>query len=1077
MNDAPRRSVRPPHIGMSCGFVCCDSGMPMKVSRKIDRWDRAGAGFWALLAGLLVGGTLSLWSADKPARLSTEQKQLFRRFEKEIYPLIARGGGESCISCHDGDGASELVLFGNARDDFQVLREGGYFLSNTVDTLLGRVTSDNPKKRMPKGRHAVPWSPEEISQLRSFLVDINQHWPLERNADEVFPASLLAPYRGPAAEGVDNQFLTYRQLRGKIQTIFGDDWVRDGRDLFAENVAIFGGADFKDRFNESSQPTSSFLTGLEMLSRDVAALAYSRQAGPFAGRADKLPPPDGLSKPDAAYRREIARVYQALLFREPSGTEMQAAFQLIQAAYREKDAIQRSDYELGFELTVSDPETKQSATRHVVIPVRGDVTGIYQELVNQTAGEPTAHGSLVGQKLQGAFDLQPEARAETQRLVIHNAQTMDNVSFAGLELKNVADSTTTFVAADDPLVQPEGAWKLNDRNRVSSYEDENEEKGAGSIQVPIRVSKAGRYEVSVLWRKNSNNASNVLVEIFAPGGAKLAMMPAPSIPEKGKARFFVDCREDSKPFAELEGSFQFGADDYVEINNRGTRARVTAGAIDFVHRGKGATFTLDSKEAEGSEAWKSYDAGRFAAYNRKGTQLQDENTAKGERYLRFKPSLKQSAEHGWDSNRFYQIRIFYPGKSDNERRAPVIVKARQSSPIIQLAFTPLAKAEAEVRIDASSSYTAQGSQLDYRWRQTRGVPVEISGSGPVLHFTAPRRSAEQAAWEALCRALMRHPDFLFTRPPSLFNTRHAAEKQRLQLVKLALDLVGRPPNAEEWRELKSGTPLAAFADRFLDSKEFRDFYFHRIRLYLESQGTEMQDEPARLWCYVAFNNLPFTEILTANYTVDREFKKKPRPDYHGRTGLLTTKGFMEGKPGLPHYNYAAQVSMLFLGYVYEVPPEVVEQREGATALGTTDPNSICYSCHKVLTPLALQRSFWSDDGEFRTKDDKGLPIDASDQGLVEEYPFKGTGMEAFAVQAVKKERFIRTMINTHFSFYFARPMRHHTDERALYKRLWDEVHQNQFQIRGLIRALVTSPEYLEGRAVGGTKSSSAKAKT
>jgi len=1047
---------------MSCGFVAC---LTMKVPSKIEWWRQAGF-FVLLLAGWLGVGAFSLFGADTPPRRSAEQKQLFHRFEKEIYPLITRGGGDSCIACHDGDGTSELVLFGNARDDFQVLREGGYFFSNTVDTLLGRVTSDNPKKRMPKGKHADPWSPEEVAQLRAFLVDVNQRWPLECNRDEVFPASLLPPYRGPVVDGVDNQFLTYRQLRGKVQTIFADDWVRDGRDLFAENVAMFAGADFKDRFNESSQPSSSFLSGLEMLSRDVAALAYSRHAGPFAGRADKLPSPEGLSKADAAYRREIARVYQAMLFREPSGTELQAAFRLIQGAYREKDAIQRSDYELGFELTVSDPATKHSVRRHVVIPVRGDVTGIYQELVNQTAGDATDKGSLVRQKLDRVFALEP--KGEAQRLVIHNAQTIENVSFAGMELKNVLDATTTVVAADNPLVQPEGAWKLNDRDGITSYEDENVEKGASHIQVPIRVSKAGRYEVSVLWRKNANNASNVLVEIFAPGDGKLAVMPAPSVPDKGEARFFVDCREDSRPFAELEGSFQFGADDYVEINNRGTRARVTAGAIDFVPPEKGATFTVDSKEAEGSEAWKAYDAGQFAAYNRKGTQLQDENKAKGERYLRFKPSLKQGAGSGWDSNRFYQIHIFYPGKSDNERRAPVIVKAHQSSPIVQLAFTPLAKAEAQVEIDASSSYTVQGSKLEYRWRQTRGVPVEVSGDGPVLRFTAPRRNAQQAAWEALCRALMRHPDFLFTRPPSLFNTRNAAEKQRLQLVKLALDLVGRPPNANELASLKSGTTLASFADRFLDSQEFRDFYFHRIRLYLESQGTEMQDEPARLWCYVAFNRRPFQEILTAQYTVDREFQKQPRPDYHGRTGLLTTRGFIEGKPGLPHYNYAAQVSMLFLGYVYEVPPEVVEQREGATALGTTDPSSICYSCHKVLTPLALQRSFWTDEGVYRTKDEKGLLLDASDQGLVDEYPFKGTGMEAFAVQAVKKERFIRTMINTHFSFYFGRPMRHRADERALYKRLWDEVHQNQFQIRGLIRALVTSPEYLEGRAVIGT---------
>jgi len=221
---------------------------------------------------------------------------------------------------------------------------------------------------------------------------------------------------------------------------------------------------------------------------------------------------------------------------------------------------------------------------------------------------------------------------------------------------------------------------------------------------------------------------------------------------------------------------------------------------------------------------------------------------------------------------------------------------------------------------------------------------------------------------------------------------------------------------------------------------------------------------------VAFKDLPFGEILTADYTVDADFKKQPRPDYHGRTGVLTTKGFIEGKPGLPHYNYAAQVSMLFLGYVYEVPPEVIEQREGATALGTTDPNSICYSCHKVLTPLALQRSYWSDLGAFKKKDAKGQPIDASDQGLVENYPFKGEGMEAFSTQAVKKERFVRTIINTHFSFYFGRQMRHRADERVLYKRLWDEVHQDQFQIRRLIHALVTSPEYLEGRAPAGTSS-------
>ena len=75
-------------------------------------------------------------------------------------------------------------------------------------------------------------------------------------------------------------------------------------------------------------------------------------------------------------------------------------------------------------------------------------------------------------------------------------------------------------------------------------------------------------------------------------------------------------------------------------------------------------------------------------------------------------------------------------------------------------------------------------------------------------------------------------------------------------------------------------------------------------------------------------------------------------------------------------------------------------------------------------------------------------------------------MEAFALQAVKKERFIRTIINTHFNFYFGRGMRFRTDERDIYKRLWDGVHEDGFKIRRLIHRIVTSPEYLDGGSGG-----------
>jgi hypothetical protein len=485
--------------------------------------------------------------------------------------------------------------------------------------------------------------------------------------------------------------------------------------------------------------------------------------------------------------------------------------------------------------------------------------------------------------------------------------------------------------------------------------------------------------------------------------------------------------------------------------------------VKFVADKNHTTLLVDNDEADGQEEWKEYKGIAFEAYNKTGKNtFHDDNARKGELSLRYNPSIKTNL---WKPDSFYHVFVGYPAKKDHETRAPVVVKARQSSPIIQLAYPARARAGALLEVDASSSYTVQGSRLKFTWQQLDGPALQVNQfHEPILKFEMPRLRVQQVAWEGLCRALMRHPDFLFTRPPSLEQATDRREKRRLQLMKIALDLVGRSPTETEFAKLAGGAWLERMIDEYLETQEFKDFYFHRVRLYLESHGTETQDEPARLWCYVAFNDRPFQEILTADYTVDAQFRKQPRPGYFGRTGLLTTHGFMEGKPGLPHFNYAAQVAELFLGYVFEVPPEVVAQRDGITAVATTDPNSLCYSCHKVLTPLAFQRTRWDDEGRYRAHDDYGLPIDDSDQKLVASYPFKGEGLEAFTSQAVRKERFIRTIINTHFTFYFGRDLRYQEDERFLYKWLWDSIHTHHFSIRNLIRSILLSPEYLEGRS-------------
>ena len=844
-------------------------------------------------------------------------------FAEEIYPLLQdNSAGTSCVECHDGTDGNDLVFSGNAREDFLMLRDGAYLNPTGSDTLLGRVTSSNIKKRMPKGKNRKAWSSDAVDRLRKFLAKVKSKPVAQNDGREPFPPALLEPYHGEPVRQRDNQFISFRQLQGKMSILFGYDDSENG--LLAENVALFGGADFETRFNESRDPTSAFLSTLDKVTRAVSGRAYTQRSGVFMHRSPNATlAADGSSA--EADEREIVRLYRALLYRAPTETEMRSARSMLTAISGEAEKMTRDDHALVFRLTATDPSTGMSTSEEINVPVSGR-----------------------------ADDSNSSGEAETL--------------------------TLSPVEEEDP---------------------------------------------------------------------------------RGEARFQYDCGDDTQPYARFPGRYRFGKDGFLEVSNAGTTKLVAAAAAHFVSDDK--TVAVDSREAKGESAWRDFKSRSFRAYNVKGKSVDDKNEGKGEKFLRYSPG-KVDAERKYDPSVFYEVRLFYPGKNGHEPKVPVRIVAEASSPLLRVRLPVKARAGDRVALDAGGSFTVQGSNLTFRWEQLNGPRVRFDPDRSRIEFTAPARDAKRQAWVALCRALVRHPDFLFTRPPSLWTTDDASAQRRLQLVKLALDLVGRPPTPEEAHRLDEGAAWEDLVDHYLDLAEFRDFYFHRIRLYLESQGTEMQDEPARIWSYVAFNNRPFQEILTAAYTVGPDFVKKKRPKNHGRSGVLTARGFIEGKPGLPHYNYAAQVSMLFLGYVYEVPPEIVEQREGSTALGTTDPNSVCYGCHKILTPLAHQRLRWTDDGKFRPRDDGGRVIDASDRGLVGEYPFRGHGMEAFAMQAVKTERFVRTMIDTHFQFYFGRGMRYREDERVFYKQLWDEMQSHQFRIRHLIRHMVNSNKYRSGGA-------------
>jgi hypothetical protein len=335
-------------------------------------------------------------------------------------------------------------------------------------------------------------------------------------------------------------------------------------------------------------------------------------------------------------------------------------------------------------------------------------------------------------------------------------------------------------------------------------------------------------------------------------------------------------------------------------------------------------------------------------------------------------------------------------------------------------------------------------------------------------------ASHKEAWAAVCEGLLRHPDFLYTRPPSQ-DEETAPLRERALVTKTAFDLLDRPPTDDELADFDLGTSRQELVAKWLNTEEFRHTYQHRVRQILESDGTPDGDEPARLWTWVAVADRPMKEVLTAEYTVDEVGSEGgsalvpvARAPEHGPTGVLTMKGYIIGKPGLPHYNYAARVLTGFLGMVFDVPQEAFDARATATATSTVDPTSVCYSCHRLLTPLQHQRLGWDDDGRHRTAFDDGRLIDDSDQNLVADYPFRGPGLQSFSLRAVRKEGFVRRMANVHALMLLGRLLRHEADERALYKQLFDAADHGDGTLKDQLRILLFSEPYVSPLVVGGS---------
>jgi hypothetical protein len=216
---------------------------------------------------------------------------------------------------------------------------------------------------------------------------------------------------------------------------------------------------------------------------------------------------------------------------------------------------------------------------------------------------------------------------------------------------------------------------------------------------------------------------------------------------------------------------------------------------------------------------------------------------------------------------------------------------------------------------------------------------------------------------------------------------------RKQLLRLSVDLRGVHPTEEELVAIEAHPYLYEdYVDRYLEDPRFleriRQIFNHR---YLTRTGSTYEqtvqgassaqvaeaigEEPLRLLTYVVENDLPFTTMLTADFTManpllaevwdiqlggeGQEWQPAHYEDSRPHAGILSMNAIWQRYPsmgGNANRHRANAVSKMLLCDDYLARP-VVLNRAAVDQLTISPEDAIntnpsCQSCHSTLDPLA-----------------------------------------------------------------------------------------------------------------------------
>lgn len=1026
--------------------------------------------------------------AAPATELASRQAALERfaaRFQTELYPLFSRSVN-GCRTCHHPDAPQAFRVLQSPVATFSLLLEGNLLAADNPMAVPGRVSSHDERLRMPQAGHLAP---AEVQAIVAFSNDLSEALS-EPDAgssappDERFPDSLLLPYDGTDRKERVPRRLSYYQLRRSFATIFGPAWLAEsGLDPFRNRASAFGGADFRASFETSRTVSASYLTALQAVAREVARRYVS---APRQDLFEGFDPDLYASEARRPATRNVQVLYENLLFRRPTAAESERALTLV----RELQLLPVSERKVAFTLEASDPAGRRARQR-IDVTLREADAQVSRFLLDQAQPAGDAGGWVrVGTE---PFRFEAGNPGHFVRLV---AKPGNHVTvFDALKLVRMAggrESAQEVVLDNlDPECVVDGAWepvaKDGELSRAGGpkkkYEQPLEVVGSNHLEsrfldselrsatMALRIPTDGRYNVYLSWPAIPHAAQAALVEVHSANHPP-APVPPTNRPQArlGLASAFLDQTESTldedgeTQWQRLPGEFLLADEGhYLEISNRGvdsTAKVIVADAARFTPLGGGPAIVVDNASEEGferSEGWAPDQLARGAPGrgkmhgddilhyppSRSGDPLDDYEVDPDRLvWARFRPVLEGRYRPGW-----YTVSVWAPGGHTHADWVAHDIRAGAYSPIVAVEPAPTFLAGEIATLDGTATHHPGGEAIAYRWTHSAhdlGLRLDRADT-PHPRFVVPPIRSPRPGWAGLIEALLQRPEFLL--PP---DTPEGAPHARL--VRVALDLVGRVPTQQELRLFDRLGRLAPLVDAYLDSADFRDFFFHRARATLRSRGTEASDEPARLWTHLAVNDRSYRELFTADYSVTPAWSQVSRRPEHGPTGILTMPGYLEGKPGLPKFTYPAQVLTFALGIQFEVSDAVEQARE--KVVSTTDPASMCYACHKLLTPLAYQRERWDVHGHYRTVDEAHNVIDDSDRGVVPDYPFAGNGLSAFARQVVRKERFVRAFVNLHHDLLFHRQLRVLEDQRDEYKELHDFAVANDLKIRPLLKRMV-----------------------